>query len=95
MSVLGPVTPLDRALLRPPDRERSTAPPAWGGGHAGTVERVVRVGFEVRVFVALGRRDVVEVTMTRTHFGALGVGVGDPVWVGVAAGAPVVAAASA
>jgi sulfate/thiosulfate transport system ATP-binding protein len=58
----------------------------------GTVRRVVRVGFEVRVEVATADQ-VVLVTLTRTQFLQLGIDVGSPVTVGPAPGAPTVAAA--
>ncbi len=62
-----------------------------GDGVAGTVSRVVRVGFEVRVEVATADQ-VVLVTMTRTQFQALGLEVGSPGWLRPVRGAPTVVA---
>ena len=58
---------------------------------AATVQRVTRVGFEVRIEVARGDATVL-VTATRPQFQALGAGPGDPVWWRPAHGAPHVAA---
>src|SRR3569833_1687534 len=55
MRFLGPVTALDGRLVRPHDVEL-TAEPGPGSAEA-TVERVVRLGFEVRVEMRLGEQD--------------------------------------
>jgi sulfate/thiosulfate transport system ATP-binding protein len=55
MRFLGPVTELDGRLVRPHDVEL-TAEPGPGSAEA-TVERVVRLGFEVRVEMRLGEQD--------------------------------------
>jgi sulfate transport system ATP-binding protein len=55
MRFLGPVTELDGRLVRPHDIEL-TAEPEPGSAEA-TVERVVRLGFEVRVEMRLGERE--------------------------------------
>jgi sulfate transport system ATP-binding protein len=55
MRFLGPVTELDGRLVRPHDIEL-TAEPEPGSTEA-TVERVVRLGFEVRVEMRLGDQD--------------------------------------
>ena len=89
MSFLGPVTRLDGQLVRPHDLELHTSNP--GNAHLGRVERVVRIGFEVRVHVAVGHEEVVA-TLTRTQFQALGLEVADSVWVRPVAGAPTVKA---
>jgi sulfate transport system ATP-binding protein len=89
MSFLGPVTTLEGALVRPHDLELLAAPKP--GASEGRIERVVRVGFEVRVHVAVGEGTVL-VTLTRTEFQALGVTTGSAVWVRVVAGAPTVQA---
>jgi sulfate transport system ATP-binding protein len=47
MSFLGPVTSLDGRLLRPHDI--TLVPPGSDGSRIGTVVRVARLGFEVRV----------------------------------------------
>jgi sulfate/thiosulfate transport system ATP-binding protein len=91
MRFLGPVTQLGPELVRPHDVELVPADP--GGAIAGTVGRVVRVGFEVRAEVAT-EDQVVLVTMTRTQFQALGLEVGSPAWLRPIRGAPTVAAAA-
>jgi sulfate/thiosulfate transport system ATP-binding protein len=91
MRFLGPVTQLGPELVRPHDVELVPADP--GGAIAGTVGRVVRVGFEVRSEVAT-EDQVVLVTMTRTQFQALGLEVGSPAWLRPIRGAPTVAAAA-
>jgi sulfate transport system ATP-binding protein len=89
MRFLGPVTQLGPELVRPHDVELVPADP--GGAVAGTVGRVVRVGFEVRVEVAT-EDQVVLVTMTRTQFQSLGLEAGSPAWLRPIRGAPTVAA---
>ena len=85
MSFLGPVTSLAGTLVRPHDLEIRPSDP--GGAYEGSIEKVARIGFEVRVQVRIGDEDV-QVTMSRTQFQAYGLDVGDPVWVRVATGAP-------
>ena len=89
MRFLGPVTQLGPDLVRPHDVELLAGDP--GDGVAGTVSRLVRVGFEVRVEVATADQ-VVLVTMTRTQFQALGLEVGAPAWLRPVRGAPTVVA---
>jgi sulfate transport system ATP-binding protein len=89
MRFLGPVTQLGPDLVRPHDVELLAGDP--GDAVAGTVSRVVRVGFEVRVEVATADQ-VVLVTMTRTQFQALGLEVGAPAWLRPVRGAPTVVA---
>ncbi|MDT9594859.1 sulfate ABC transporter ATP-binding protein [Nocardioides zeae] len=97
MGFLGEVTTLDHHLVRPHDIQVRTTPA--DGGVAGTVARVLRVGFEVRIFVrpegaADDGTDVV-VTMTRTFARSLGLEVGTRVWLSPEQGArrvPVVGA---
>jgi sulfate transport system ATP-binding protein len=84
MSFLGPVTRLGGRMVRPHDLELFNADP--GGAQIAAITRITRVGFEVRVDLAVGDEAVV-VTMTRTHFLALGLRVGDPVWVATTEGA--------
>jgi sulfate/thiosulfate transport system ATP-binding protein len=91
MRFLGPVTQLGTDLVRPHDVELVPAEP--GDAVAGTVGRVVRVGFEVRVEVATADQ-VVLVTMTRTQFMALGLEVGSPAWLRPVQGAPTVTASA-
>jgi sulfate transport system ATP-binding protein len=87
MRFLGPVTELGGQLVRPHDLELHVDDPS--GAARGHVVRVVRVGFEVRVQVAVGAEQVA-VTLTRTQFQALGIAVGSPVWVRALPGAPTV-----
>ena len=105
MRFLGPVTQLGPDLVRPHDLELHAAAPdasagaagagvAAGAAVAGTVERITRVGFEVRVDVRVGDQ-LVLVTCTRTAFRALDLDRGDPAWVSVVAGAPTVPAGAA
>ena len=89
MRFLGPVTQLGTELVRPHDLELHAT--ATDGAVAGEVGRIVRVGFEVRVEVTAPDQ-VVLVTLTRTQFQALGLAVGDAVWVRAATGAPTVTA---
>jgi len=86
MRFLGPVTQLGDQLVRPHDL-------ALGPDHGvpGTVARITRVGFEVRIEVATADQ-VVLVTMTRTELAALGLSEGDPARVDVVPGAPTVPA---
>jgi sulfate/thiosulfate transport system ATP-binding protein len=87
MSFLGPVTRLGGQLVRPHDLDLHTTDP--GGARLATITRVSRVGFEVRVELAVGDEPAL-VTLTRTHYSALGLDPGDTVWVRPAAGAPTV-----
>jgi len=87
MSFLGPVTRLGGELVRPHDLDLSTSDP--GGAQLGTITRVSRVGFEVRVDLEVADEPVL-VTLTRTHYNGLGLEVGDAAWVRPAAGAPTV-----
>jgi sulfate/thiosulfate transport system ATP-binding protein len=89
MRFLGPVTQLGPDLVRPHDVEVHASDP--GGAVAGSVTRVVRVGFEVRVEVATADQ-VVLVTLTRTQFQGLGLDVGSSAWVRPVPGAPTVRA---
>jgi len=88
MSFLGPVTALNGKLVRPHDLELHTnqVPDAV----RGTIERVTRIGFEVRLDVTVGNENVL-VTMTRSQFQAHGLAVGATVWVVPVTGAPTVA----
>ncbi|MFO7280798.1 MAG: sulfate ABC transporter ATP-binding protein [Thermoanaerobacterales bacterium] len=90
MRFLGPVTQLGGDLVRPHDIELHTSPVE--GATAGTISRLVRVGFEVRIDVTTADQ-VVLVTATRPQVQALGVEVGTPVWVRPVAGAATVPAA--
>ena len=91
MGFVGPVTMLRGRLVRPHDIDLRTTDP--GGAWLGRINRVNRVGFEVRVEVAVGD-EVVHVTLTRTHYQALGLEVGDSVWVRPLDGAPTITGSS-
>jgi sulfate transport system ATP-binding protein len=98
MGFLGPVTRLDGVLVRPHDIEVFGAPEP--GAVAGTVVRIVRLGFEVRVDVAAseaGSTDTAEVwvQLTRGEAERLGLSTGDPVWLVAASGRPAVPAVPA
>jgi sulfate transport system ATP-binding protein len=86
MSFLGEVTVLGGRLIRPHDIELSVSP-VHSSGLEGTVARVLRIGFEVRVTVLTDSGEEVIVTLTRTNARNLGVDVGRHVWLSPAAGA--------
>ena len=89
MRFLGEVTELGGVVLRPHDIEVHRTP-QFAGGLEGTVSRVLRVGFEVRLTVLTVGGEEVSVVMTRTHARSLDVADGDTVWLTPAAGAAVV-----
>ena len=79
MSFLGEVTTLNGLIVRPHDIE--VAPQPVGNGEvAGTITRVLRVGFEAKLTVALESGGEVHVTMTRSHQRHIGVEEGSRVW---------------
>ena len=80
MSFLGPVARLGDELVRPHDL-RVTAEPRAGALEA-MVDRVVHLGFEVRVELALGDGTPLPVQLTRDDAAALELAPGDIVWVG-------------
>ncbi|HWJ63593.1 MAG TPA: sulfate ABC transporter ATP-binding protein [Acidimicrobiales bacterium] len=86
MSFLGPVTTLRGQLVRPHDIVVRTAEAP--GAQPGTVTRVVRVGFEVRIDVAAAA-EVTTATLTRAEARSLGIAEGSAVWLEVAPGAQV------
>ncbi len=88
MKFLGPVTVLGETLVRPHDLELHTNDPG-GGARVGHIARVNRIGFEVRVDVAVDDQNTV-VNLTRTQFQALHVDAGSVVWVRPTAGAPTI-----
>ena len=90
MRFLGPVTALGGDLVRPHDLELGLTP--GPGSHPGTITRITRVGFEIRVEVDVAGSTVL-VTMNRTDFRQLDLDVGAPVHVRLVPGAPVVPAA--
>jgi sulfate transport system ATP-binding protein len=90
MGFLGEVTTLGGVTVRPHDIEVGLRP-AGTGEVAGTVTRVLRVGFEVRITVTTAAGDEVIVTMTRSHMRQIGVDEGTKVWLSVSQGAITVA----
>ena len=88
MRFIGPVTELGGRLVRPHDLELVVTNPV--DGHHGTVRRVVRVGYEVRVEIQAGAETVL-VTASRSQFQDLGIAEGSPVWVRTQRGAVSVA----
>lgn len=89
MSFLGEVTALGGTSVRPHDIELSTT-----ANHPdaveGTVSRLVRVGFEVRVTVLTLDGEQVQVQITRTLARQLGLEAGSTVWLGIVPGATVI-----
>jgi sulfate transport system ATP-binding protein len=89
MGFLGEVTTLNGVSLRPHDIEVSTAP-VHAGGVQGVVERVARLGFEVRLVVRLENGNEVPVVITRAHSRELAAHEGMQVWLTPASGATVI-----
>jgi sulfate transport system ATP-binding protein len=87
MRFLGNVTELDHQLVRPHDIDIH---PAHGNGTppTGTVTRVSRVGFEVRIEITTATGTVLATT-TRAHYSTLGIDAGSSVQVTVTPGATV------
>jgi sulfate transport system ATP-binding protein len=85
MGFLGEVTQLAGHTVRPHDIEVSLTPVP--GATEGTVTRVLRVGFEVKLTVTTASGDEVTVAMTRSHMRYIGVEEGSRVWLTAAAGA--------
>ena len=90
MSFLGPVARLGEELVRPHDL-RVTSEPREGALEA-MVDRVVYLGFEVRVELALADGSPLAVQLTRDDAVALELGAGDIVWVGQTSAPEAVAA---
>ena len=86
MGFLGEVTQLGGRVVRPHDIEVSMTP-GVAGAVPGTVTRVLRVGFEVRVTVTTEAAEVVTVTMTRSHARVIGLAQGAKVWLQAVNGA--------
>jgi len=89
MSFLGPVTRLGGRLVRPHDLELLAQPAE--GTVAGTVQRIVRLGFEVRIDVLVGD-DPVWAQLTRDSARRLAVRPGDPIYVRAAPETPLLSA---
>ena len=79
MGFLGDVTTLDGRLVRPHDIDVSPTP-LGPDAVEGTVSRVLRIGFEVRLTVLTDAGEVVTVELTRTHAQRLGVAEGSTVF---------------
>jgi sulfate/thiosulfate transport system ATP-binding protein len=90
MSFLGPVARLGDDLVRPHDLH-VTAEPREGALEA-MVDRVVHLGFEVRVELTLGDGTPLPVQLTRDDAIALELAPGDIVWVGQSVAPEAVAA---
>ncbi|MFT4299380.1 MAG: sulfate ABC transporter ATP-binding protein [Aeromicrobium sp.] len=91
LSFLGPVTRLAGDLIRPHDIEISRYEQAAVA--SGPITRWTRVGFEVRLEVTPTdprHDDPVQVSLTRTEATALGLHLGDLVWLRPQAGAQTV-----
>lgn len=84
MTFLGPTTRVGGALVRPHDVEVLPAPEH--GTVAATVERIVRLGFEVRLDLVIEGQPA-WAQITREQARRLGVRPGDPVHVRTAASA--------
>ena len=90
MSFLGPSARIGEALVRPHDLH-VTAEPRDGALEA-MVDRIVHLGFEVRVELALGDGTPLTVQLTRDDALALELAPGDIVWVGQSVAPQTVAA---
>ncbi|MBF4763713.1 TOBE-like domain-containing protein [Nocardioides islandensis] len=80
MGFLGEVTTVNGQKVRPHDVDISTTP-ILAGAAQGTISRVLRVGFQVRVNVLTDGGEDVTVELTKSHANALGLGEGTTVWV--------------
>lgn len=89
MSFLGDVTQLGGVSLRPHDIDVSTSP-VLAGCTEGTVSRLLKVGFEVRLHVLTVAGDDVSVVLSRAEARALDLAEGSTVWITPAPGAAVV-----
>ncbi|MDG6101770.1 TOBE-like domain-containing protein [Dactylosporangium aurantiacum] len=94
MRFLGPVTQLGDHLVRPHDLQISTTP-TGPDDVTGTVTRITRIGFEIRIDVTTTTGQPVIVTVTRNEFLALGLDTGATVHLRIAPGSPTTAAAPA
>jgi sulfate/thiosulfate transport system ATP-binding protein len=79
MRFLGPVSRIGERLIRPHDLALSPEP--GDGALEAIVTRVVHLGFEVRVEVALADGESLSVQLTRAEADQLEVTAGDIVWV--------------
>jgi sulfate transport system ATP-binding protein len=79
MSFVGPVSELGDALVRPHDIEIRHAPN--GTTQAAVVERIVHLGFEVRVILSLDSGEQLTAQLTRDEAAELGIDQGSAVFV--------------
>lgn len=75
MSFLGPVTTFGGELVRPHDLHLSVADDGRGLGQLGTVDRLIRVGHEVRAEVRIGD-ELTLVQLTRAEARTIGLATG-------------------
>jgi sulfate transport system ATP-binding protein len=87
MRFLGPATQLGHRLVRPHDLDLSPTPVP--GAVQGRVDRIARIGFEVRLDITTPEQ-VVLATLTRPELSHLGVEPGAALWVRIAEGVPTV-----
>jgi sulfate transport system ATP-binding protein len=80
MGFLGEVTTVNGQRVRPHDVDISVSP-ILAGAAQGTISRVLRVGFQVRVNVLTDGGEEVSVELTKSHANALGLEEGLTVWV--------------
>jgi sulfate transport system ATP-binding protein len=80
MGFLGEVTTVNGHRVRPHDVDIS-ATPVLAGAAQGTISRLLRVGFEVRVGVLTDTGEDVTVQLTKSHADGLGLAEGQTVWV--------------
>src|SRR4051794_14980932 len=79
MSFVGPVNRLGDTFVRPHDVEIRHSPN--GTTRAATVDRLVHLGFEVRVMLTLDDGEQVEAQLTRDEAAQLGIDAGSSVYV--------------
>jgi sulfate transport system ATP-binding protein len=86
MGFLGEVTKINGRVVRPHDIDITTMP-VFAGAVQGTINRLLRVGFEVRVTVLTDMGEEVTVLLTKSHAQSLGLETGGTVWITPLAGA--------
>ncbi len=87
MGFLGEVTDLGGVALRPHDIEVAVEPGIDKAAVSGTITRLLRIGFEVRMHVETEDAASVTVVMTRAHARSLHLEEGTKVWLSPAPGA--------
>jgi len=93
MGFLGDVTRLNGVSIRPHDIDVSMSPTV-AGAVEGSVSRMLRVGFEVRLHVLTVDGSEVNVVLTRSHSRAMDLAEGTTVWLSPANGATLIPAMS-